>query len=436
VDSTSRYLEPAIETMPRPQLEQLQLDRLMAQVEYSYSRSALVHDTWRAAGVTPADITSLADYQQRAPFIDKDMIRRWRARTGDPYGGMLCVDPAEVTTAMSTSGTTGDATLLPRIWRTSLPESDDLARHCWEMGVRDGDYAVYMAMTIRGPLWDAYRAIGAKPLLFEHNPAELERLCQTSLDLRPTGFFVLSPPLILALEELAGRIDLIDVFASYRGVIYGGEPLGARAAGLLADWGVPVFNHTSNADIGFANECAEHDGNHVWEDLSFVEQVDVSGDEAPNGRRRGELVATALVDKAAPLIRYRSGDVVEFTKEPCGCGRTHARFWPVGRVGDQLVVAGRAVLPSDITPLLESQPETAAALFQFIRPHPDDEILRLRVGHNETRRSGSVAELRGRLETAIGAALDAPVEVEVELVENADLLKLGPPHKIPRIASR
>jgi phenylacetate-CoA ligase len=45
-------------------------------------------------------------------------------------------------------------------------------------------------------------------------------------------------------------------------------------------------------------------------------------------------VATDLDNRAAPLIRYRSGDLVRIDRQPCGCGRTHARQWVVGRCGE------------------------------------------------------------------------------------------------------
>jgi phenylacetate-CoA ligase len=37
---------------------------------------------------------------------------------------------------------------------------------------------------------------------------------------------------------------------------------------------------------------------------------------------RGELVLTRLRKAARPMIRFRTGDNVSFTDEPCRCGRT------------------------------------------------------------------------------------------------------------------
>ena len=50
------------------------------------------------------------------PFIDKDAVRRFRDERGDPYGGLLCVDPSELTAIMSTSGTTCRPTFCRERW--------------------------------------------------------------------------------------------------------------------------------------------------------------------------------------------------------------------------------------------------------------------------------------------------------------------------------
>ena len=55
------------------------------------------------------------------PFITKDTIRGYRDRHDDPYGGLLCVDPATLTAIGSSSGTTGDATLFAERWQLAPP---------------------------------------------------------------------------------------------------------------------------------------------------------------------------------------------------------------------------------------------------------------------------------------------------------------------------
>ncbi len=64
---------------------------------------------------------------------------------------------------------------------------------------------------------------------------------------------------------------------------------------------------------------------------------------------RGEMVLTTLKKAARPLIRFRTGDIVSFTDEPCRCGRTSIRLQGVhGRLDDMLIIKGVNIFPSDV----------------------------------------------------------------------------------------
>jgi phenylacetate-CoA ligase len=439
-DPSRRYFVPEIETMPRADLDALREEKLLGDiVPWAYERSGLVRETWDAAGVSAADIRTMDDFREKVPFLDKDAIRSYRDRHHDPYGGLLCLDPhtsGVFSAIFSTSGTTGDPTPAPYAGRGPSM----LVREFWELGCRPGDHFTHMLFTFRGPgIHDTIRGIGATPIFLDHRPADLPQLFRFSQDLRPTAWYTLSGPLVAALEQagLAMGVDLADVFASYKGVVFAGEPIGPRARIRVGSWGLELFMQTSVGDVGAATECREHDGYHFWEDCAFIEHLDPYGtgpsDSGPVGEgERGELVSTTLVDKVAPLIRYRSDDLVRLTRERCACGRTHGRIWPLGRKGDEVMVDGRSVLPGDVWEAVEAVPETEAGLFQVIRTGREVDRLRLRVGYSSEGARG-LSDLRTRVTDAVHAAVGmAP---EIELVPNEALLRQGPPHKIPRVAT-
>jgi phenylacetate-CoA ligase len=164
----------------------------------------------------------------------------------------------------------------------------------------------------------------------------------------------------------------------------------------------------------------------------LVEHLDPDGTDTVPGGHRGELVVTALDNRTMPLVRFRSDDLVEMTRERCGCGRTHGRLKTAGRKGDEVIVDGRSVLPMDVWEAVERFDETALGLFQIIRTASQMDSLRLRVGHDGS--TAKPGELSDRLAEAVGEATG--VVPEIELVPNDDLLRLGPPHKIPRVAKR
>jgi len=427
---------PEIEAMPREDIDRLQAEKLLGDlVPWAYERSGLIRETWDAAGVKPADIQSLDDFHEKVPFIDKDAIRSYRDRHDDPYGGLMCLDPADpklrgvFSAIFSTSGTTGDPTPAPYAGRGPSM----LVREFWEVGTRPGDHFMHCLFTFRGPgIHETIRGIGATPVYVDHQPEDIANLLRLSRELRPTGWYTMSGPLLMMIEHAlqAGDLDPIDTFSSYHGVIFAGEPIGPRARERVESWGLELFIQTSLGDVGAATECQEHDGCHFWEDCAFVETLDPQGTDAVADGERGELVSTTLVDKIAPLIRYRSDDLVRVTRAPCACGRTHGRVTPLGRKGDEVVVDGVSVLPGDIWGAIELVDETQAGLFQIVRTGREMDALRLRVGY-ATEGPKGLADLKTRVTDSVASAVG--VQPEIELVENAVLLRQGPPHKIPRV---
>jgi phenylacetate-CoA ligase len=425
------YFDAAIETMPRDQLIELQESRLMQLVPYVYKRSPLIREVWGAVGVTPADIRSMADFKAKVPFIDKDTIRAFRDKHGDPFGGLSCATAPHLKGVGFTSGTTGDPTPVPREEETG--QAMDLKRDFWQIGMRPGDYLSMLLFTYReGHYADRFQDAGFRPIVFQHDPRALPRLLEANRRFQPRLLYIISTPLILALEqaEKAG-FDVKAEFSCYKGAVFGGEPLAPRLRGLVDRWGMEIFEYSALGDVTGAMECRAHDGYHTWEDLVLLEHLDPNGAEPVADGERGELVVTALIDDVGPLVRFRSDDLIEYTGAPCRCGRTHGRMWPVGRKGDEMLIAGRSVLPRELYPLVQEHAETSAGLFQLVRTQRESDRLVLRVGYAPDALKTSEAELAGRLAERIGASLLVPVDVQLR--HDDDLLKLGPPHKIPRV---
>ncbi len=431
-----RYFDAEIETIPRSELEAIQEERILELVPWAYENSALYRQVWSEAGVHPRDIKSTADFKERIPFINKDTVRAFRDAHHDPFGGLLCVDASELSAVNSTSGTTGDPTLVAEQWgNRSRGASSPIARDIWSMGIRPGDFFVIMLFTFRGPTYSFAHLVGATPLIVDHSPTEWDRFFDLVDRYRPTGMYTLSQPLMNSLWPYEQQgVDLTELFSSFKTVVFAGEPLGQRAAAQVKRFRIPLFEHSAAGDVGAAFECPAHNGLHVWEDYGLYECIDPEATSPADAVAVvdggvGELVATNLDQVAMPLIRYRSDDLDRFTRAPCTCGRTHARLWTLGRKGDETVVGDRSVLPRDVWAGVEAIDECAFGLFQIIRPQRRVDALRLRVGYAGT---PNLADLAERVRQSVAST--AGVEPEVELVPNEELMKLGPPHKIPRVA--
>ena len=55
------YFQPEIETMPREELRELQLERMRESLRNAYENVPLYRERFDAAGVTPDDLESLED---------------------------------------------------------------------------------------------------------------------------------------------------------------------------------------------------------------------------------------------------------------------------------------------------------------------------------------------------------------------------------------
>ncbi|MGE0387836.1 MAG: phenylacetate--CoA ligase family protein [Gammaproteobacteria bacterium] len=425
-----KYFEPAIETLPRAQLEALQEERLLEILPYVYERSRLYREKWDAAGVHPRDIRTIEDFRNRIPFLTKDDLRDWRARHDDYTNGLLCVDPKEVSIVTSSTGSTGEPTYFFERWDYGWERMwTCMARDLWHMGIRPGD-VVIAASSYRGPTHHTAQLLGAVPFFMPGGMGNWPELFSLFRELRP-AYMQLGGPQVVELNQLSDRFDLRAEFASFKAVSFAGEPIGSRMRErAVRDWGLNFFVWSSAGDTGLAFECNRHDGFHLWEDTVLVEHLDPGTGRPVEDGALGELVVTAIDNRIAPLIRFRAEDLIRFDRTPCGCGRTHARMWLRGRAGDELRVGPRTVMPMDVWSAIEVLPETEGGVFQIVAPGRTLSELRVRVGYDPAR-TGDLADLSHRVGAAIEAATGvAPV---LEMHPNEVLLARALSSKLPRV---
>jgi phenylacetate-CoA ligase len=426
-----RFLDPE-EGLGRQDLWALQEKRLLSILPYAYERSGLVRTVWDAAGVHPRDIRSIDDFEAKAPFIDQDALRAYRDAHKDPMAGTLCVPVSQLAYMGSTSGTTGNPTPIAHL--PHGPTEMARGRELWMMGARPGDYIAVIMFSFRSGidmLCERAPEIGYKRIFLSQAADEVARLFQITEKFRPTVLYILSNPMIIAIDAYARKhgVNVREVFSCYRAAAYGGEALGGWARSKLEEWGLKVVNMTAAGDAMPATECLERDGSHVWEDLGLLEHLEPGSNHPAKPGERGELVMTSLTDFASPLIRFRTNDFVLVNRDLCRCGRSHARIRTLGRTGDMVQVGERKVMPSDVGPVLETIDNCRAGLFQIYIPRTPMPELGLRVGYDADQ-TADLPALQKTVVDVLKAALK--VEVSAEMVANSELLKLGPPHKIPR----
>jgi phenylacetate-CoA ligase len=150
----------------------------------------------------------------------------------------------------------------------------------------------------------------------------------------------------------------------------GGDPL---IRGRIEEaFGCKVRESMGIGDISLSAWAEDEDGegmHFMARGFAHVELIDpASGEAIAWGHgAEGELVYTALVRDAMPLLRFRSRDHVVVNMQPNPTGRTGARIRCVGRTDDMLIVRGVNLFPSAIRSILKEFTPDVSGMLQ-VRP--------------------------------------------------------------------
>jgi len=341
-----------METLPREDLEALQLRRLKNVCDRVYANVAFYKKAFDEKGVKPLDIQSLDDLKY-LPFTEKQDLRNHY-----PYG-LFAVPKDNVVRIHASSGTTGKATVVGYTQRDVNNWASLMARSLMSAGAgrRDVIHNAYGYGLFTGGLGAHYGAERLGATIVPISGGGTRR--QVTL-LRDFGATVIccTPSYSLFLYETAleSGIDIKEL--PLRIGVFGAEPwteeMRREIENKLGIKAVDIYGLSEIMGPGVGIECVEaQDGDHLMEDHFLCEVIDpVSGEQLPPGSE-GELVITTLTKEAQPLIRYRTRDITRLNYTPCKCGRTFARMHKVlGRSDDMLIIRGVNVFPSQIESIL------------------------------------------------------------------------------------
>lgn len=343
------------ETLPREELEALQLRRLRDVCNRAYANVPFYRAAFDEIGLTPADIRSLDDVRH-LPFTEKQDLRDHY-----PYG-LFAVPRENIVRLHASSGTTGKAVVSGYTARDLDIWAELAARSLSAAGVTRSDvvHVAYGYGLFTGGLGAHGGAERVGATVVPASGGATRRQAQLMRDFGAT-VLCCTPSFALHLWE-AGQetgVDFRDL--PLRIGVFGAEPWSeAMRRDMEQKMGITACNIYGLSEVmgpGVAMECAEaRQGLHIWEDHFLPEIIDpVSGERLPAGET-GELVLTTLTKEGVPLIRYRTRDLTSLDFTPCACGRTHARIARLaGRSDDMLIIRGVNVFPQQIeTLVLES----------------------------------------------------------------------------------
>jgi len=355
------YWEREYETLQRKDLEKLQVERLKNTINYALG-SPFYKEKYAKKGLTSDSVSRIKDIR-KLPFTTKQDLR-----DHFPYG-FLTMPKKEIIRLHSSSGTTGNPTVIFHNRHDIASWANLMARSLYCAGIRDTDVfqniCGYGLFT--GGLGFQY---GIERLGCLSIPAGAGNSLRQIKLMRDYGTTV-----VHAIPSYLGR--LYEVFQSegldprkdtdLRIFVIGAEPHTEEQRQRIEEmFGVKAYNSFGLSEMngpGVAFECTEQAGLHIWEDAYLVEILDPETLEPVPDGEIGELVMTTLDRQAMPLIRYRTRDLTRIIPEPCACGRTHSRLDRItGRSDDMFIIKGCNVFPMQVEGVLLRTPHSGGWL--------------------------------------------------------------------------
>jgi phenylacetate-CoA ligase len=210
--------------------------------------------------------------------------------------------------------------------------------------------------------WSAFDALVARGSLVIPGGG-LGSLARIEL-IRSAGVTTLlcTPTYALRLAEVAAEHNFDLAPLPVEKIIVAGEPGGslpATRSRIERAWDARVIDHAGATEVGpwgFAD--SERRGLHVNESQFIAEFHSIETGHPARAGELSHLILTTLGRRGAPVIRYRTGDVVRPDWPASGPNRfVLLEGGILGRADDMLIVRGMNVYPTAIEQILRSFPE-------------------------------------------------------------------------------
>ncbi|MGV3461379.1 MAG: phenylacetate--CoA ligase family protein [Flavobacterium sp.] len=369
---------PDIEKAPQHEIQAYQETRLREALDYVAENSPYYKALFKREGMDVSSIKTLEDLQ-RLPVTTKEHLQEFN----DDF---LCVPRAKIVDYTTTSGTSGK----PVTFGLTDKDLDRLAYNeaisfiC--SGVKEGDVVQLMTTIDRRFMAGlAYflglRMMGAGIIRVGAGIPELQ--WDSILKYKPS-YLITVPSFLLKLIEYAEAHGIDYNASGVRGAVCIGEPLRKQdflpntlSQKISEKWDIKLFSTYASTEMSTAfAECEYQCGGHHHPELIIVEVLDENNNPVQNGGS-GELTVTTLRVEGMPLVRFKTGDIVQLHHEPCQCGRTTMRVGPViGRTQQMIKYKGTTLYPPAMNDLLNAFSEIEGHIIEIsVNDLGTDEIL-------------------------------------------------------------
>ena len=428
-----KYWNEKIETMPMEEMRKIQLNKLQKTLKYCYENSPLYYKKkFDELGLKPEDIRTWQDFRNLPPLLTKEGTRLAQEESvekfGHPFTTYLCCPPEKVIGIHATSGTTGDPTFYP-LTEHDLQVNDEVwARIYWRAGMRPGDKVLQcfgLSMWILGSplvraLWKM--GVGVAPVGGEAGTVRILKMANV---IKP-DWIVGTPPLVEHLIERAPEVIGKDVKTfGVKGIICTGAP-GAGIPKVRKKieeaYGCKLYD-SSGGGYGIHHiscDSPEYQGMHVVSHDYHVWAIDLvdpkTGEALPleNGVI-GEGMLTSLDQEAAPILKYKWGDLLQLFTDDCVCGAPGYRFKILSRTDDMLIVKGVNLYPSAVKDVINGFIPRTTGEMRIVLDEPGPGVkppIKVKVEYGKDTRTDGLEGLKEEIERKIMDVLRFRADVE------------------------
>ncbi len=338
---------PEIEKAAAAKIKAFQEEKLKETLHYLDENSPFYKRLFKENKLQISEIKTLEDLQ-KIPVTTKDHLQKFN----DDF---ICVPKSEIIDYVTTSGTLGDPVTfaLTDADLERLAYNEAISFACCGVGKED-TLQLMTTMDRRFMAGLAYflgaRKLGSGIIRVGSGIPELQ--WDSILKFKPT-YLITVPSFLLKLIEYAQQHEIDLQNTGIKAAICIGEPireqdfsLNILAKKIKKDWDIELFSTYASTEMSTAfNECEMHNGGHHHPELIIAEILDENNLPVSEGEV-GELTITTLGVQAMPLLRFKTGDMVQSYNEPCECGRKTMRLGPVvGRKKQMIKYKGTTLYP-------------------------------------------------------------------------------------------
>jgi phenylacetate-CoA ligase len=345
---------PKIEIASLDEIKAFQEQKLLEVLTYVNEKSPFYKNLFAKENIDIKNIKTLEDLKL-LPVTTKEDLQKYN----DDF---RCVPVHEIIDFATTSGTLGE----PVTFGLTDKDLDRLAYNeaisfdC--AGIKEGDIVQLMTTIDRRFMAGLAYFLGLRKMkvgVIRVGAGIPELQWDSILKYKPT-YLITVPSFLLKLIEYAEAHNIDYNNSGIKGAVCIGESLRNQDFGLntlskkITDkWNIKLFSTYASTEMSTAfTECEHGNGGHHHPELIIVEVLDDKNQPVKNGES-GELTFTTLGIEAMPLLRFKTGDIVQFHEQPCACSRTTMRVGPViGRKQQMIKYKGTTLYPPAMNDVL------------------------------------------------------------------------------------